>query len=346
MSEPLLLQAFQGTNDNVPVWFMRQAGRYLPQYRAIKEKYSLLQMFQTPEIACEITCQPVELLNVDAAIIFADILTLPGQMGFEISFETGGGPVILNPIKKQNDLNAIHDFIDLSFVRKTIQLCRKKLPAHIPIIGFAGSPFTVLCYLVEGGSSHNFNKTLKFIFEETEIFHRLMKILTQNTIQYLNLQKEAGIAVFQLFDTWGGILPGRDYREFVLPYINEIFSQVDLPSIYYLKNSNHLLNLMPQTRSDFLSICHTLEIDDPKISDLKMGIQGNLYNALLYADVNVLGKNVDDILHRSLVHPKFIFNLSHGIFPDIDVEKVRFVVDRVHAFAGRKNQERVLDPKG
>ena len=173
---------------------------------------------------------------------------------------------------------------------------------------------------------------------EPDFYQQIMEQLTQNTIDYLNLQKEAGIEVFQLFDTWGGILRRRDYAAKVLPYVQEIFKKVNLPSIYYLKNVAHLLDLMRETGADFLSACHSVMVGDKELLDLMpMGIQGNLYPGLLYADESVLEKEVGDILHRAQKHPRFIFNLSQGVFPDVDVEKIKLVVNRVHAFDWNKN---------
>jgi len=236
-TQPLLLQAFEGTNKQVPVWFMRQAGRYLPQYQAIKSKYSIEAMFKTPELAAEVTCQPVDILDVDAAILFADILTLPGQMGFDIFFDNNKGPQIKNKITQPSDVEDIHDFNDLSHVSQTIKLIGDRLSENIPLVGFAGGPFTVLTYLVEGGSSSNFSKTYSFIQNHQESFHRLMNILTENTIQYLNLQKEAGVNVFQLFDSWAGILRAADCAHLVLPYAQRIFEQVDL--LFYCIGQSH-----------------------------------------------------------------------------------------------------------
>jgi len=333
MTKPLLLQAFEGTNTKVPVWFMRQAGRYLPEYQAIKKKHSLEEMFYTPELAAEITCQPIDILGVDAAILFADILTLPAHMGFDIKFDNTRGPLIDNKFNLKN----IHDFDDLSYLTKTIELVKKELPEDIPLIGFAGSPFTVLTYLIEGGSSVSYAKTFKFAQCQQETFHQLMKILTKNTIDYLNLQSEAGIQVFQLFDSWAGILRAADYAHWVLPYVREIFEQVDLPSIYYVKNSNHLLPLMDKTRADFLSLCHVVVLGyHTTIERTDKGIQGNLFNGLLYADYPTLEKEIKDVLIGAKKHDRFIFNLSHGVLPDTEVEKLKFVVEKVHAFEWRK----------
>ncbi|OGW95686.1 MAG: uroporphyrinogen decarboxylase [Omnitrophica WOR_2 bacterium GWA2_45_18] len=338
---PLLLQAFQGQNARVPVWFMRQAGRYLPEYRKMKEKYALEEMFTTPELAAEITCQPIDILGVDAAILFADILTLPSAMGFDIRFDNKAGPVIEDTREKLRDFKDIHDFEDLSHVWRTIQSVNARLPASIPLIGFAGSPFTVLTYLVEGGSSLSYAKTFKLANEQPRTFHGLMDILTRNTIRYLHLQKEAGIKVFQLFDSWAGILRPADFAHWVLPYVQRIFEAVDLPSIYFVRNCNHLLALMDQSGADFLSVDHTVVLGHhPVLEKTRKGIQGNLFNGLLYAQDKTLEKEVKDVLVGGVQHGRYIFNLSHGVFPDVQVDKLKLVVDKVHAFKWKREPER------
>lgn len=336
MTKPLFLQAFDGTNTTIPVWFMRQAGRFLPEYRALRKNHTLDAMFRNAEIAAQVTCLPVDLLGVDAAILFADILTLPSHLGFEIRFVDGRGPVIENPLTQPADVNKMHDFDDIPHIRKTIELVNQRLNENIPLIGFAGSPFTALTYLIEGGSSSDFKKTLAFAADYPKEFQQALQILTRNTIAYLNLQKQAGIKVFQLFDTWAGILRPLDYEKWVLPHIQTIFQNVDLSSIYYLKNSRPLLSLMEQSGADFLSVCETVDLaSDPVLAKTDKGIQGNLYNKLLYADDPALEKKVLSLLEGAKKFKRYIFNLSHGVFPDVEVDKVKFVVEKVHEFKWR-----------
>ncbi len=311
---------------------MRQAGRYLPEYQKIKKEFSLDEMFKTPSVASDITAMPVKTLSVDAAILFSDILTLPSQMGFNISYGNDG-PKIANTVNKTSDLKFIHDFDNLSFVYETIKLTVKKLPANIPLIGFTGSPFTVACYLIEGNGSGNFTKVFAFMYENPKDFHKLMDVLTKNTITHLQNQKKAGAKVFQLFDTWGGILRPADFAHFVLPYVKEIFKSVDLPSIYYLKNSAPLLSLMDQSGADFLSVCHTVVLGhNPVLEKTDKGIQGNLFNGLLYANDKTLIKETEDVLAGAKHYKRYIFNLSHGVFPDISVDKMRLIVKTVHNY--------------
>jgi uroporphyrinogen decarboxylase len=322
ISDNQFLLAFEGKNIRIPVWFMRQAGRYLPQYRELKKTRKLNEMFRDSDTAAEITLQPISFLKVDAAIMFADILTLPAAMGFKIDYIDGKGPVIDNPITTATDINRIHDFDDLNYIKEIITKVNKALPEHIPLIGFAGSPFTVLTYLMD--------KPLKLAYTDPKSYHRFMKILTDNTVVYLNLQRQAGIKAFQLFDTWAGTLRADDYKTFVLPYVQQIFKAVDLPSIYYLKNSAHLTNLMNQSGSDFLSVCEMIDIGKFITSS---GIQGNLFNGLLYADDKTLLAETQRLLKSAKKnHKRYIFNLSHGIMPDVDPAKLKLIVEEVHKF--------------
>ncbi len=317
-----LLLAFTGKNKQVPVWFMRQAGRYLPQYQSLKANRPLSELFRDPELAGGITLQPLEVLGVDAAILFADILTMPSGMGFRIEFINGKGPVVHNPIYNPGDLKNFGKFSGLEHVTRTIQLINAILPPSIPLIGFAGSPFTVATYLSP--------KYTRMMYETPKTFHELMDLLTKNTIEYLKQQKEAGIKVFQLFDTWAGTLRREDYEKFVLPYVQRIFKTIKLPSIYYLKNCAHLMDLMEQSGAEMLSVCETVNIKDIKT---KKGIQGNLLNSLLYADDKTLIEETRAVLKAAKAkHKKYIFNLSHGVMPDVDPMKLKLIVEEVHKF--------------
>lgn len=334
MSQSILLNAFKGTNKSVPVWFMRQAGRFLPEYRAFKKDRTLQEMFCDPQVAAQITLLPVDILKVDAAILFADILTLPSGMGFKISFVDGKGPVIENPVTKASDVCKVHAMDGLDHVAQTIGLINKSLPDDVPLIGFAGAPFTVANYLIKNNGGLGFPPAARFMIEHPKAFHAFMVKITTNTIRYLNLQKKAGIKAFQLFDTWGGVLRPEDYRGNVLPYVQEIFKAVDLPSIYYLKNCAHLLNEMNTCGSDFLSVCETVRIGGHQVlNKTTKGVQGNLYNGLLYADEKILRAEVRGILTAARRHhKKYIFNLNHGIFPDVAVGQVKCVIEEIRKF--------------
>ena len=320
------LLAFEGKNTKVPVWFMRQAGRYLPQYQSLKANRPLRDLFRDPEIAGAITLQPLEILQVDAAILFADIMTMPSGMGFNIDFIDGKGPVVQNPIRHSGDLKRLGKFSGLEHVSRTITLINAVLPVSIPLIGFAGSPYTVLTYLCP---KHN-----RVMFEDPKFFHQLMELLTANTIAYLKQQEKAGIKAFQLFDTWAGHLRPEEYETFVLPYVQKVFKAIKLPSIYYLKNCAHLFDLMDKSGADMLSVCETVDIAKLKTSK---GIQGNLLNTMLYAPEKELMAEVKRLLTAAKKHHrKYVFNLNHGVLPDTDPLKLKAVVEAVHAFKWRK----------
>lgn len=335
MNNSLLLQAFKGNNRSVPIWLMRQAGRFLPEYQAIKKTQTLNDMFRTPEVAARVTLLPVDLLKVDAAILFADILTLPSAMGFKIDFIDGKGPVIENPIESPNDVRRVNDLNGLDYVTTTIQMVNRELPSDIPLIGFAGAPFTVASYLIKGKGALGFSSAIRFAMENPKEFHGLMKSITRNTIAYLNLQKKAGVKAFQLFDSWGGLWREGDYETFVLPYVQETFKRVDLPSIFYVKNCAHLIGCMERSGADMLSVCETVVIgDNAVLNKTKKGVQGNLYNGLLYADDQTLRREVKKLLTAARKHhKKYIFNLNHGIFPDTPVDKVKLVIEEVRKFS-------------
>ena len=316
------LLAFEGKNKRVPVWFMRQAGRYLPQYQALKASQPLRELFRNPELAGAITLQPLEILGVDAAILFADIMTMPSGMGFDIDFIDGKGPVTSNPIRSSADLKRLGKYSGLDYVSRTVQLINSVLPTSIPLIGFAGSPYTVLTYLCP--------KHSRMMFEDPKSFHKFMGLLTDNTIAYLKQQQKAGIKSFQLFDTWAGTLRQQEYDAFVLPYVQKIFKSVNLPSIYYLKNSAHLFRSMDKSGAKMLSLCETVDIAKVKTSK---GIQGNLLNTMLYAPEAELMAEVGRLLRIAKKnHRKYVFNLNHGVFPDVEPLKLKAVVEAVHRF--------------
>ncbi len=315
---------------------MRQAGRYLPAYQDVRKKYSLQEMFGEPEIVAQVTCQPVGYLNVDAAILFADILTLPAAMGFDIRFDNKHGPIIGNPIQAPSDVQKVHDFDRLAHIETAIKLTNQKLPVDVPLIGFAGSPFTLACYLIDGGSSLNFSKTFRFLLQHPDKFHALLKKLTENTVRYFKMQQGAGIKAFQVFDTWGGIMSRQEYLEFGWPYVQEIFKSVNIPSIYYLKNACHLMKEVVRIEADFISVCQTVDFaDNGLLKESGKGIQGNLHNVLLYADYDFLEKETLKILEAARSYKKYIFNLSHGVFPDVEPDKLRFISELVHRFPWR-----------
>lgn len=332
--ENYFLSAFEGNNSRIPVWLMRQAGRYLPEYQMIKKKHTLVDMFRTPDIATEITLQPVDILGVDAAILFADILTLPSGMGFDIDFIKGKGPVIANPIRNMHDVTKLHNMDGIEYVATTISQIKECLSKEVPLIGFAGSPFTVLNYLLEHKRSLGPVPALKLFYENHDVFKAMMDKLTTNTIEYFSMQQNAGIDAFQLFDTWAGQLRAKDFEQCVLPYVQRIFNHVSVPSIYYVKNASHLVSLMDQSYADGLSVCETVVIGaHPDLNKTSKVVQGNFFNGLLYASEEVIKHELNILLSKAKkTHPKYIFNLSHGMMPDMNVEKVKFLVNCVQEY--------------
>jgi uroporphyrinogen decarboxylase len=335
MSEAMLLKAFKGTNSKVPVWFMRQAGRFLPEYRKLREKHTLGEMFRDPDVATEVTCLPVDLLGVDAAILFADILTLPSGMGFHVEF-AAEGPVIRNPVLVPSDVMRVHDMEGLEYIAQILRQVRAKLPVSKTVIGFAGSPFTV-AYLLKEGVRMNMPKVLRFAYEHPEAFNSLLEKLTRNTIAYLRMQMHAGAEVYQLFDSWGGVLREEDYRRWILPGVQTIFRELGGNSIYYLKNSSHLLNAMTESGARMISVCETVDIaSDPRLKGITQGVQGNLFNGLMYAPTAMLLSETSRILKAGTQFNGHIFNLSHGIHPDMNPDQARRVIEVVHAFDPQK----------
>lgn len=320
--------------DRAPVWFMRQAGRYLPEYRAIRAKYDFLTMVKTPELAAEVTIQPVELVGVDAAIIFSDILTIPEAMGMRLVMEEGkGGPRFPDPIRsfaQLRDLKQLDASHDLSYVMNAITLTKERLSGRVPLIGFSGAPWTLFCYMVEGSGSKDFRHAKEMIFSNPEDAHKLLGKLRDAVSDYLATQVIAGADVIQIFDTWAGILSPDDFKTFSLDYIGEIVRDVHAktnrkaPIIVFCKGANHSLSDIAATGCDVIGLDWTIDIGE--VRDLLgdgVALQGNLDPTLLYAPDHIIEHRVRDIAERMRSPKGHIFNLGHGISPDVDTEKAR-----------------------
>ena len=325
--------------DVTPVWFMRQAGRYMPEYRAIREKYSLLEICRQPELAAEVTMQPVRALGVDAAILFADILlpVIPLDLGLE--FSKGEGPVIGRPVRTLEDvrgLNPVHAEADLGYVIEGIRILRGALNG-IPLIGFCGAPFTVASYLVEGGSSREFLKTKTMMYSAPEVFHALMEKLSVVLGDYLVAQIRAGAQAVQVFDSWVGALSPQDYETFVLPYSQKVLEAAkaeNVPVIHFGTNTTTLLPLMKRAGGDVIGLDWRLPLDDGwSLLGEDVAVQGNLDPALLFAPLPEIKRRVYDILRRADGRPGHIFNLGHGILQNTPVDNVKAVVDMVHEYS-------------
>lgn len=323
--------------ERIPVWIMRQAGRYLPEYRQVREKISFLELCKTPELAAEVTIQPVRLIGVDAAIIFSDILVIPEAMGLELTIDERKGPVIHNPVTDLHSVNRLRHFdpeIELKYVLDAIRLTKNQLQNEVPLIGFSGAPWTLLTYIIEGGTGKNFSKTKSFIFNNRELSHHLLNLITNNVIDYLKAQIKAGADLIQVFDSWAGVLSPHHFEEFSLYYLNRIVEEIkpkfDVPIILFVKGANHSLEKIAHSGCDVVGIDWTVEMKDAKsrIGEL-VTIQGNLDPSVLYGSEKFIAEEVDRILNEFPDNQGLIFNLGHGIYPDIDPEKLKFLVSYV-----------------
>ena len=325
-----------------PVWFMRQAGRYMAEYRAIRAKHTLLEICAQPELVAEVTLQPVRAFNVDAAILFADILLPLLPMGIRLEFAKGEGPVIHNPIASRADvaaLRVIDPCEELRHVLDAVKMLRWELDGKTPLIGFAGAPFTLASYLVEGGSSRSFAKTKQLMYRDPGTWHLLMSKLAQVITAYLVAQIEAGAQAVQLFDSWVGALSPDDYREYVLPYSRQILQaaqKTGAPAIHFGTDTSALLPLMTEAGGDVIGLDWRVELDRGWATvGFDHAVQGNLDPAALFAPRDELARRVRRILAQATQRPGHIFNLGHGILPETPVENVKAVVEMVHEFSRR-----------
>jgi len=314
-----------------PVWLMRQAGRYMKEYRALRAKVSFLELCKSPELVCETTLFACKTINADAAIIFADILLITEGLGFELEFVKNHGPVIHNPftpehVFMQHDVQANYDYL-----AQGITLTRKELPEDKALIGFAGAPFTVATYCIEGGKSKNFEKVFQLLSKNPASFQNLLTKITDATIEYLQLQINAGANCLQLFDSWVGILDAPTYEKYVLPHVKRIFKAVDqVPMIYFGTRSKDLLKSMMKAGPTVIGLDADTSIQEtwPKLNFHP--IQGNLDPKLLLEDFDVIQKETDRILNEVQNRPGYIFNLGHGILPQTPVEHVIRLIAHVH----------------
>ncbi|NOY99834.1 MAG: uroporphyrinogen decarboxylase [Chloroflexi bacterium] len=323
--------------DATPVWFMRQAGRYMPEYRAIREKYTLLEIVQQPELAAEVTLQPVRAFGVDAAILFADILLPLKPMGLDFEFAKGEGPVIHNPVRTMDDVKALRPLepeTSLAHVMETIRLLRGEL-RQTPLIGFCGAPFTVASYMIEGGSSRNYRYAKSMMYDAPQVWHTFMDKLTDALAAYLTAQIRAGAQAVQMFDSWVGALSPQDYAEFVLPYSQRVLQaaqETGVPVIHFGTNTATLLPLMKRAGGDVIGLDWRVPLDEgwALLGD-DVAVQGNLDPVALFAPLPELEKRVRDVLRRAAGRPGHIFNLGHGILQHTPPEKVKAVVEMVHS---------------
>lgn len=343
LKNDLLIRALlREHTDRTPVWMMRQAGRYLPEYRATRERAgSFLKLCMTPELACEVTLQPLDRFPLDAAILFSDILTIPHALGLGLQFETGEGPRIERPVRSLADIRKLSvpdPHTELRYVIDAVQLIRRELHGRVPLIGFAGSPWTVGTYVVEGGSSREFSKIKAMLYDSSAALHELLDLLARATTAYLNAQILAGAQAIMIFDTWGGVLTPAQYREFSLQYMARIIEDLTrendgrrVPVILFTKGGGAWLPAMAQTACDALGVDWTTDLADARrvINDSK-ALQGNLDPSCLYASPARIREEVARVLASYGRGSGHVFNLGHGIHPQIPPEHAAAMIAAVH----------------
>lgn len=334
LKNDLLLKALQGELvKRPPVWLMRQAGRYLPEYRVLQEKYSFFKRCETPELASQITIMPVDILKTDAAILFSDILVIAQALDFKVTIDAGIGPVIENPVCNADDVAKITvpDIRDrLHYVMDAMALTRSELNGRVPLIGFAGAPWTIFCYLVEGKGSKDFSIAKQFYFKERKAARQLLEKITTATILYLNAQIDAGAQALQIFDTWAGLLSPDDFDEIAYPYLEKITDKVlNVPVIVFAKGSWYALDKLSKTKAAALSLDWTISPEYAKlVVDDRVTLQGNYDPSRLLAPVNEIKKGVKEMINR-FGKQRYIVNLGHGILPEVPVDHARAFVDTV-----------------
>lgn len=333
--------------DRTPVWMMRQAGRYLPEYRKIRNQAGdFMSLCKNTDLACEVALQPIDRFNFDAAILFSDILTIPDAMGLGLYFVEGEGPKFHKPLRTEtdiNDLNIVDTKRDLKYVTDAVSLIRRELNGRVPLIGFSGSPWTLATYMIEGQSSRDFPNTKMMLYKQPESLHQLLDKLALSVIDYLNAQISSGAQAVQIFDTWGGVLSHDAYAEFSLAYMEKIVSGLvrhsegrDVPVILFTKGGGQWLELLANTGCDGIGLDWTTDIGSARlrVGD-RVALQGNMDPAVLRSDHSSIEYQVKSILESYGTGVGHIFNLGHGITPDIDPNNVKAFVDAVHQYSQR-----------
>lgn len=334
------LKACRGeVTDCTPVWFMRQAGRYMKAYRDLKEKHSFLELCHTPELACEVTLQPLDVLGVDAAIIFADILLPLEPMGTGLEFVKGDGPHIPRPVRDHQAVEALRPVNageQLGFVGDAIRMVCAEIGSRLPLIGFCGAPFTLCSYMIEGGKSRDYTITKRMMYETPETWRLLMEKVCRVLVDYLRMQIAAGAQAVQIFDSWVGCMSPADYRDFILPYTKKVIEGLQgtgVPVINFSTGTSSILHLVQEAGGDVLSFDWRIDLDRAwETVSPGMAVQGNLDPNVLFAPIPVIRNQVRDILRKAAGRPGHIFNLGHGILQHTPVDHVKAVVDMVHEF--------------
>jgi uroporphyrinogen decarboxylase len=323
-----------------PVWLMRQAGRYMKEYRDVRSKHSFLEMCKQPEVASEVTVYAAHRLNVDAAIIFADILLIIEPMGLDLEFAKGEGPVIHNPVRNASDVDRVREVEDVSsldYVYEAIRITRRELRPNMPLIGFCGAPFTLASYVCEGGGSKNYVNTKRLMYTDAGAWHALMSRIARALSKYLNAQIDAGAQAVQIFDSWVGALSPDDYREYVLPHTREVIQGIKpgVPVIHFGTGTAGLLELMKEAGGDVIGLDWRVRLDEAWQRLGEVAVMGNFDSIALFTNPEVVRARAKDILDRAANRPGHVFNLGHGILPETPVENVVALVEAVHELSQR-----------
>lgn len=338
---PFMRACRREASSVTPVWLMRQAGRYMAEYRAVREKMTFLELCKNPELCAEVMVTAVNRLNVDAAIIFSDLLPIIEPMGMQLEFAQGDGPVIHNPLREARDVDRVTELESmesLDFVMKTVEYTRQAMAPHIPVIGFAGSPFTLVSYMIEGGGSRNYLHTKKLMYSDSSAWHELMTKVARSVSRYLNSQIAYGAQCVQLFDSWAGCLSVQDYERFVYPYVKQIIDSIvpDVPVINFATGNPALLPMLRGDHRTVVGIDWRIPLDDAwNIVGHDRAVQGNMDPIGLMAEPGVMKEMVSDVLRRAGGRAGHIFNLGHGILPQTDVNQAIALVDLVHELSQR-----------
>jgi uroporphyrinogen decarboxylase len=338
---PFLMACRREPTPYTPVWLMRQAGRYMKEYRALRKKYSFLEMCKNPELAAQVTLQPIEKFNLDAAIIFSDILIPLEPMGVEFEFAKGEGPVFQHPLREAKDverLRVIEPEEEISFLMKAIQIVRKEIEGKIPLIGFSGAPFTLASYVIEGGHSKNYILTKSLMYQDRPTWDALMEKISEVSIRYLNAQIRSGVQALQIFDSWVGCLSPGDYEEYVLPYSKKVMDEIGkgVPLIHFAISNSTLLELMKRAGGDVIGVDWRVNIGEAWARlGYDVAVQGNLDPVVLLSPVDLIEKNVRKILDSVRNRPGHIFNLGHGILPNTPPDHVAALIEAVHQYSSK-----------
>jgi uroporphyrinogen decarboxylase len=342
MKDPIFLQACRREpTPYTPVWLMRQAGRYMPEYRALRERVPFLTLCKSPDLAAQVTVEAVRRLGVDAAILFADILLIVEPMGVGLEFSQGDGPVIHRPVRSGTDVDRLVDSRPadtVPFVFEAVRKARANLPAHIPLIGFSGAPFTVASYLIEGGSSRHYVETKRFMYHDPAAWRVLMERLVRVIAAYLNGQIAAGVQAVQLFDSWVGCLSPADYRTFILPHMQTLIQGITpgTPVIHFGTETAGLLELLTEAGGDVIGVDWRISLDAAwRRIGFDRAVQGNLDPVVLFAPQDELRRQVERVLTAAAGRPGHVFNLGHGILPQTPVENVVALVEMVHEISAK-----------